>query len=234
MSVVSIFGDDAEAEARALQKVTAGRRQPTAQAMGEASALLQAILEAGDLVGRDTAGWMVIQLAVEPRDFDRLMAFGADAVEAEDGGDEEPYQCSPMSACWFWDGGATFFGRPTDQVFDLVPPKQIGRVARIAQAVALACCSRPCLRSTPAPTRCPSWPRSRCPRHRRRSSAVASAARGSPVAMAASAPRSSARRIRAAPVRPRAGRSLRGKSLAGPAVSIPLETVHVVSLATTG
>ena len=137
MSVVSIFGDDAEAEARALQKVTAGRRQPSAQAMGEASALLQAILEAGDLVGRDTAGRMVIQLAVEPRDFDRLMAFGADAVEAEDGGDEEPYQCSPMSACWFWDGGATFFGRPTDQVFDLLPPKRLGQVAQIARAVAL-------------------------------------------------------------------------------------------------
>ena len=34
--------------------------------------------------------------------------------------------------------GATFFGRPTAQVLDLVPPQQIGRVARIAQAVALA------------------------------------------------------------------------------------------------
>ena len=43
-----------------------------------------------------------------------------------------------MSPCWFWDDGATFFGCPTDQVLDLLPPKQIGRVARIAQAVALA------------------------------------------------------------------------------------------------
>jgi hypothetical protein len=79
---------------------------------------------------------MVIQLAVEPCDFDRLMAFGADAIECEDGGDGEPYACPPMSPCWFWEGGATFFGRPTDQVLDLVPPKQLGRAAvRNAQAV---------------------------------------------------------------------------------------------------
>jgi hypothetical protein len=82
---------------------------------------------------------MVIQLAVEPCDFDRLMAFGADAIECEDGGDGEPYACPPMSPCWFWEGGATFFGRPTDQVLDLVPPKQLGRAAvRNAQAVVLA------------------------------------------------------------------------------------------------
>ena len=137
MSVVSIFGHDAEAEARALLKVSAWRNQQAAQPMREADRLLQTILEAGDLVGQDDAGRMVIQLAVEPRDFDHLMAFGADAVEAEDGGDDEPYQCSPMSPCWFWDRGATFFGRPTDQVPDLLPPKQLSRVAQIARAVAL-------------------------------------------------------------------------------------------------
>jgi hypothetical protein len=98
MSVVSIFGHDAGAEARALLKVAAWGNQQTAQPMRESDQLLQTILEAGDLVGRDDAGRMVIQLAVEPRDFDRLMAFGADAVEAEDGGDGEPYQCPPMSA----------------------------------------------------------------------------------------------------------------------------------------
>jgi hypothetical protein len=32
----------------------------------------------------------VIQLTVEPRDFERLLAFGVDSVEAEDGGDDEP------------------------------------------------------------------------------------------------------------------------------------------------
>jgi hypothetical protein len=138
MSVVSIFGHDAEAEARALLKVTAWRNQQTAQAMGEAGRLLQAILEGGDLVGRDDAGRMVVLLAIEPCDFDRLMAFGADAAESEDGGDDEPYACRPMSPCWFWEGDATFLGRPTDQVLELLPSKQLGRVARFAQAVVLA------------------------------------------------------------------------------------------------
>jgi hypothetical protein len=138
MSVVSIFGHDDEAEARAFRKVAAWRNQQTAQAMGEASMLLQAILEAGDLVGCDDAGRMVVQLAIEPRDFDRLMALGADAAESENGGDDEPYACSPMSPCWFWDGGATFFRRPTDRVPDLLPLKRLGRVAQIARAVALA------------------------------------------------------------------------------------------------
>jgi hypothetical protein len=136
MSVVSIFGHDAEAEARAL-RVAAWRNQQTAQAMGEADRLLHNILEGGDFVGRDDAGRMVIQLAIEPRDFEQMMAFGADAVESEDGGDDEPYACSPMSACWFWEGGATFFGRPPDQVLDILPPKQLRQVAQIARAVAL-------------------------------------------------------------------------------------------------
>jgi hypothetical protein len=137
MSVVSIFGHDAEAEARALLKVAAQGNQQAAQAIGEADRFLQMILEAGDLVGRDATGRMVIQLALAPRDFDRLMAFGADAVEAEDGGDDEPYQCLPMSPCWFREGAPRFFGRPTNQVLDLLPAKLLGRVAQIARAVAL-------------------------------------------------------------------------------------------------
>jgi hypothetical protein len=56
-------------------------------------------------------GW-VIQLAVERRDFERLMAFRANAVECEDGGDDEPYECLPMSPCWFREGGPKFFGLP--------------------------------------------------------------------------------------------------------------------------
>ena len=112
--------------------------QPKVRAMSEADRLLQAILEAGDIVGKDAAGRMVIQLAVERADFERLMAFGADAAESEDGGDDEPYACAPMSPCWFWDDGATFFGRPTDQVLDSLPPKRLGRVAPIARTVALA------------------------------------------------------------------------------------------------
>jgi len=43
----------------------------------------------------DAAGRMVIQLAVEPRDFGRLMAHAADAVKLEDGGDDEPYEGLP-------------------------------------------------------------------------------------------------------------------------------------------
>jgi len=102
MAVVSLFGHDPAAAARAQ----AGR-------WGEADRLLQAILEAGDLVGHDAAGRVVIQLAVGPRDFERRMAFGADAAESEGGGDDEPHDCPPMSACWFWEGGSRFIG-PAD------------------------------------------------------------------------------------------------------------------------
>jgi len=63
-------------------------------------------------VGRDAAGRMVIQLAVERADFELLMAFGAEAVECEDGGDDEPYQCLPMSPCWFREAGPKLFGLP--------------------------------------------------------------------------------------------------------------------------
>ena len=28
------------------------------------------------------------------------MAFGADAAEREDGGDDEPYEVPPVHACW--------------------------------------------------------------------------------------------------------------------------------------
>jgi hypothetical protein len=112
------------------------RRGP-AQAAGEAGRLLHNILEGGDFVGRDDAGRMVVVLAIEPRDFDRLMAFGADAVESEDGGDDEPYECPPMSPCWAWEGGPKFFGLPADQELDFVPPKQLGWMAQIARVVAL-------------------------------------------------------------------------------------------------
>jgi hypothetical protein len=137
MSVVSIFGHDAEAEARAFLKVSAWCNRQAAQPMREADRLLQTILEAGDLVGQDDAGRMVIQLAVEPLDFDRLMAFGADAVEAEDGGDDEPYQCSPMSPCWFWEGGPRFLGLPLDQQIG-ESAVMLGRGSRLVQALALA------------------------------------------------------------------------------------------------
>jgi hypothetical protein len=75
------------------------RNEPTVRAMSEADLLLQKILEAGDVVGRDAAGRTVIQLAMEPEDFLRLMAFGADAAESECD-DGEPNDVPPVSACW--------------------------------------------------------------------------------------------------------------------------------------
>jgi hypothetical protein len=102
MSVVSIHGRDVEVQARASLPPE----------MGEAGWLLQSLLEGGDLVGRDDAGRMVVVLAIEPRDFDRLMAFGANAVESEDGGDDEPYEVTPMSPCWAWEADRVFTGIP--------------------------------------------------------------------------------------------------------------------------
>jgi hypothetical protein len=42
----------------------------------------------------------VIQLAVAPALFERLMAFGADQAEAEASGDDEPYAALPVQVCW--------------------------------------------------------------------------------------------------------------------------------------
>jgi hypothetical protein len=71
--------------------------------MSEAGRLLHNILEGGDIVGRDAAGRVVIQVAVDQRDFELLMS--AVEVESECGGDNEPYECTPMSPCWFWEAG---------------------------------------------------------------------------------------------------------------------------------
>lgn len=68
--------------------------------MCEAGELLRQILETGDIVGRDATGRTVIQLALDRATFDRLMVFGADAAEREDGGDDEPYEVPPVHACW--------------------------------------------------------------------------------------------------------------------------------------
>jgi hypothetical protein len=59
--------------------------------MTEANRLLRDILERGDITGRDASGRIVIELAVDRATFERLMAFGAELVDAEDGGDEEPW-----------------------------------------------------------------------------------------------------------------------------------------------
>jgi len=59
--------------------------------MTEAEQLLRQILESGDVVGRDGVGRTVLQLAGDRATLERLMAFGADAAEGEENGDDEPY-----------------------------------------------------------------------------------------------------------------------------------------------
>ena len=56
----------------------------------EARALLHHLLEHGDIVGRDTAGRTIIQLAVDDWALEKLLIFEAEAVDLEDGGDDEP------------------------------------------------------------------------------------------------------------------------------------------------
>ena len=81
--------------------------------MSESDWLLHNILEGSDFVGRDDAGRMVIVLAIEPRDFEKLLTFGAVAVESEGGGDDEQYEVTPMSPCWAWEAARAFTGGPT-------------------------------------------------------------------------------------------------------------------------
>ena len=54
-----------------------------------ARALLHHLLEHGDIVGRDTAGRTIIQLAVDDRVLETLMTFDADAAELEPEPDDE-------------------------------------------------------------------------------------------------------------------------------------------------
>ena len=56
----------------------------------EARALLHHLLEHGDVVGVDSAGRMIIELAVDGWVLEKLMTFDADAAELEGGGDDEP------------------------------------------------------------------------------------------------------------------------------------------------
>ena len=56
----------------------------------EARALLHHLLEHGDVVGVDSAGRMIIELAVDGWVLEKLMTFDADAAELEGGGADEP------------------------------------------------------------------------------------------------------------------------------------------------
>jgi hypothetical protein len=78
------------------------------RAMTPADRPLHTIFEAGDLVGRDAAGRMVIQLAVERRDFERLMRPSNAGMGA---------MASRMSACrcrrvGFGEPAKSFWGSP--------------------------------------------------------------------------------------------------------------------------
>ena len=92
--------------------VVLGRNQLTARAMSEADRLLHNILEGGDMVGRADDGRFVMVLAIDPRDFNQLLTFGAVEVESECGGDDEPFDCPPVSPCWFEEAAARFVGLP--------------------------------------------------------------------------------------------------------------------------
>jgi hypothetical protein len=54
-----------------------------------ARVLLHHLLEYSDIVGRDTAGRTIIQMAVDDRILEELMMFDADAAELELDPDEE-------------------------------------------------------------------------------------------------------------------------------------------------
>lgn len=66
-----------------------GRRAPAASPDVQARALLHHLLEHGDIVGRDTTGRTIIQLAVDDRVLEALTTFDGDAAELEPEPDEE-------------------------------------------------------------------------------------------------------------------------------------------------
>jgi len=56
----------------------------------EARALLHHLLEHGDIVGKDTWGRTIIQLAVDDWVLEKLLTTEAEAADLEDGRDAEP------------------------------------------------------------------------------------------------------------------------------------------------
>ena len=84
----------------------------------EARALLHHLLEHGDIVGRDTGGRTIIQLAVDDCVLEKLTAFDAEAADLEDGGDDEP------------DADDEEDGLPV--VVDLVRPRTVTRTPALA------------------------------------------------------------------------------------------------------
>jgi hypothetical protein len=80
-----------------------GRSKGAGGTAGEGASyigLLQHIPEHGDIVARGTAGRTTIQLALADALLDGLLSFGADAADSDEGGDNEPNDVPPVSACW--------------------------------------------------------------------------------------------------------------------------------------
>ena len=82
-------------------QLRSGASHHSGRAMSYAEQLLLQILESGDIVGQDGIGRTLLQLAVDRATLERLMAFGADAAEHEENGDDEAYEAPPVHACWF-------------------------------------------------------------------------------------------------------------------------------------
>jgi hypothetical protein len=85
----------------------------------EARALLHHLLEHGDIVGSDSTGRTIVQLAVDDWTLDKLASFDADVAELEDGSDSEP------------DADDEEDGSPV--VVDLVQPRVVRQVRAFGQ-----------------------------------------------------------------------------------------------------
>jgi hypothetical protein len=57
------------------------------------------------MIGRDSAGRIVMQLVLDEADANRLMAFGVDAAEDESGRDDRLYGQASVSVCWLESAG---------------------------------------------------------------------------------------------------------------------------------
>ena len=64
-------------------------------------------------MGQTDDGRFVMVLANDRRDFTLLETFAAVVVESECGGDDKPYEVTPISPCGPGKPGAAFTGIPT-------------------------------------------------------------------------------------------------------------------------
>ena len=92
----------------------------------EAQALLHHLLEHGDVVGRDTAGRTIIQLAVDDWTLEKLLTFDTDATELEDGATTSPMPTTRRMVRRLWSSSCgrrwSREGRPLHQAASAEPP----------------------------------------------------------------------------------------------------------------